>query len=142
MKKKIFTAVLLTFIGFSCFTGCNNMVDEENTIKSVQTSEDWEINTYYMNGFYNLDSNELITVDAAGNADLWVDIKILDLYKEAEYWQSISKENEIFVWVKISTNNTKTISDDVAVVFPGNDSVYRDHPKVYSIDGNIVINEE
>lgn len=142
MKKKVVTAVLLTFTSILLFTGCNNTPKEEKSTEPAKTAVEWEVNSYYMNGFYNPKTKELTTVDAAGNADAWDNIEILDLYKDAEYWQNVDENNEVFVWVKINTNNTKVISDDEAVVFPGNESVYKSHTHVYSIDGNIVMEAE
>lgn len=82
------------------------------------------------------------TVDAAGNCDIWDNIEILDLYKDADYWKDIDENNEVFVWAKISTNGTKSINDDEAVVFPGNYSVFKDHAKIFILDGEIIVKEK
>lgn len=142
MKKKVITAVLLTFASVLLFTGCNNTSKEEKATEPAKTAVEWEIDSYYMNGFYNPRTKELTTVDAAGNADAWCNIEILDLYKDAEYWQNVDENNEVFVWVKIGTNNTKAISDDEAVVFPGNYSVFKDHAKIFVLDGEIIVKEK
>lgn len=68
--------------------------------------------------------------------------EILDLYKDADYWKDIDENNEVFVWAKISTNGTKSINDDEAVVFPGNYSVFKDHAKIFILDGEIIVKEK
>ena len=93
-------------------------------------------------GYYNPETKELTTVDAAGNCDIWDNIEILDLYKDADYWKDIDENNEVFVWAKISTNGTKSINDDEAVVFPGNYSVFKDHAKIFILDGEIIVKEK
>lgn len=95
-----------------------------------------------MNGYYNPETKELTTVDAAGNCDIWDNIEILDLYKDADYWKDIDENNDVFVWAKISTNGTKSINDDEAVVFPGNYSVFKDHAKIFILDGEIIVKEK
>ena len=70
-----------------------------------------------MNGYYNPETKELTTVDAAGNCDIWDNIEILDLYKDADYWKD-------------------------AVVFPGNYSVFKDHAKIFILDGEIIVKEK
>lgn len=62
--------------------------------------------------------------------------------KDADYWKDIDENNEVFVWVKISTNGTKSINDDEAVVFPGNYSVFKDHAKIFILDGEIIVKEK
>lgn len=62
--------------------------------------------------------------------------------KDADYWKDIDENNEVFVWVKISTNGTKSINDDEAVVFPGNYSVFKDHAKVFVLDDEIIVKEK
>lgn len=58
------------------------------------------------------------------------------------YWKDIDENNEVFVWAKISTNGTKSINDDEAVVFPGNYSVFKDHAKIFILDGEIIVKEK
>lgn len=58
------------------------------------------------------------------------------------YWKDIDENNEVFVWAKISTNGTKSINDDEAVVFPGNYSVFKDHAKIFVLDGEIIVKEK
>lgn len=76
-----------------------------------------------------------------GIVDEWENV-ILDLYKDADYWKDIDENNEVFVWAKISTNGTKSINDDKAVVFPGNYSVFKDHAKIFILDGEIIVKEK
>ena len=56
--------------------------------------------------------------------------------------EDIDENNEVFVWAKISTNGTKSINDDEAVVFPGNYSVFKDHAKIFVLDGEIIVKEK
>lgn len=114
----------------------------DKAVKEPETAKNWEVSTYYMNGYYNPETKELTTVDAAGNCDIWDNIEILDLYKDADYWKDIDENNEVFVWAKISTNGTKSINDDEAVVFPGNYSVFKDHAKIFILDGEIIVKEK
>ena len=138
MKKKFLT-VLTAVCAIASLTACNNATKAE---KEQETAQKWDISSYYMNGFYNPETKELTTVDSAGNCDIWDDIEVLELYKDGDYWQNLDSNNEVFVWAKISTNGTKTINDDDAVVFPGNYSVYKDHANIYVLDGDIVIKEK
>lgn len=111
MKKKILT-ILSVFSIVASLTACNSATE---AVKEPETAKNWEVSTYYMNGYYNPETKELTTVDAAGNCDIWDNIEILDLYKDADYWKDIDENNEVFVWAKISTNGTKSINDDEAV---------------------------
>lgn len=138
MKKKILT-ILSVFSIVVSLTACNSATE---AVKEPEIAKNWEVSTYYMNGYYNPETKELTTVDAAGNCDIWDNIEILDLYKDADYWKDIDENNEVFVWAKISTNGTKSINDDEAVVFPGNYSVFKDHAKIFILDGEIIVKEK
>ena len=138
MKKKILT-ILSVFSIVASLTACNSATE---AVKEPETAKNWEVSTYYMNGYYNPETEELTTVDAAGNCDIWDNIEILDLYKDVDYWKDIDENNEVFVWAKISTNGTKSINDDEAVVFPGNYSVFKDHAKIFVLDGEIIVKEK
>lgn len=104
MKKKILT-ILSVFSIVASLTACNSATE---AVKEPETAKNWEVSTYYMNGYYNPETKELTTVDAAG----------------------------------ISTNGTKSINDDKAVVFPGNYSVFKDHAKIFILDGEIIVKEK
>lgn len=138
MKKKILT-ILSVFSIVASLTACNSATE---AVKEPETAKNWEVSTYYMNGYYNPETKELTTVDAAENCDIWDDIEILDLYKDADYWKGIDENNEVFVWAKISTNGTKSINDDEAIVFPGNYSVFKDHAKIFVLDDEIIVKEK
>lgn len=138
MKKKILT-ILSVFSIVASLTACNSATE---SVKEPETAKNWGVSTYYMNGYYNPETKELTTVDAAGNCDIWDNIEILDLYKDADYWKDIDENNEVFVWAKINTNGTKSINDDEAVVFPGNYSVFKDHAKIFILDGEIIVKEK
>lgn len=111
MKKKILT-ILLVFSIVASLTACNSATE---AVKEPETVKNWEVSTYYMNGYYNPKTEELTTVDAAGNCDIWDNIE---------------------------TNGTKSINDDEAVVFPGNYSVFKDHAKIFVLDGEIIVKEK
>lgn len=113
MKKKILT-ILSVFSIVASLTACNSATE---AVKEPETAKNLEVSTYYMNGYYNPETKELTTVDAAGNCDIWDDIEILDLYKDAE-------------------------NDDEAIVFPGNYSVFKDHAKIFVLDDEIIVKEK
>lgn len=63
-------------------------------------------------------------------------------YEESDENSNTIVVNDKFVWAKISTNGTKSINDDEAVVFPGNYSVFKDHAKIFVLDGEIIVKEK
>lgn len=110
--KKKILTILSVFSIVASLTACNSATE---AVKEPETAKNWEV---------------------------WDNIEILDLYKDADYWKDIDENNEVFVWVKISTNGTKSINDDEAVVFPGNYSVFKDHAKIFVLDGEIIVKEK
>lgn len=72
MKKKILT-ILSVFSIVASLTACNSATE---AVKEPETAKNWEVSTYYMNGYYNPETKELTTVDAAGNCDIWDNIEI------------------------------------------------------------------
>lgn len=66
MKKKILT-ILSVFSIVASLTACNSATE---AVKEPETVKNWEVSTYYMNGYYNPKTEELTTVDAAGNCDI------------------------------------------------------------------------
>lgn len=62
MKKKILT-ILSVFSIVASLTACNSATE---AVKEPETEKNWEVSTYYMNGHYNPETEELTTVDAAG----------------------------------------------------------------------------
>lgn len=132
MKNKKIIA-LLAIASALCITVCGNTAKAESKAKMPDL--------YYMNGFYNPTTKTLYTVDAAGNSDEWENIEIGNLGEDLEYWQNVDENNEVFVWAEIDTNGTEEIKDDLAVVIPGNESVYNDFPGVYVVDGNVIVED-
>lgn len=49
MKKKILT-ILSAFSIVASLTACNSATE---AVKEPETAKNWEVSTYYMNGYYN-----------------------------------------------------------------------------------------